>query len=375
MLALRALECLHKLTYCAMLAQELCKHTAMPHKDPKKSKAAKARAQSLTAEQRKEIAQKAAQSRWDKEKDIPQAVYTGTLDIGDMSFPCSVLSDGTRVLTQSDFMEGMGLYYSGWVSGNRSPEEEAAEVPHFLSFKTLRPFVDRHLSDLQSIVLKYRTERGSLAHGIKADIIPRICEVWMDADEEAVLGSRQKQVAQKARILMRALAHVGIISLVDEATGYQKVRASDALAKILEAFIAKELQQWVKTFPDDYYENLFRLRGLSYPSDKVKRPQYFGHLTNDIVYKRLAPGILEELKNSTPKYPSGARKHKFTQKLTPEIGHPKLREHLVSVVTIMKLSSNYKDFVFKLDKIHPRYDETLPLDFEFDYGNDSGQGL
>ena len=49
-------------------------------------------------------------------KDIPQAVYTGTLNIGDMSFPCSVLSDGTRILTQTDFMRGMGMYYSGWVS-------------------------------------------------------------------------------------------------------------------------------------------------------------------------------------------------------------------------------------------------------------------
>jgi ATP-dependent DNA ligase len=41
-----------------------------------------------------------------------------------------------------------------------------------------------------------------------------------------------------------------ISALVDEATGYQKERAADALARILEAFIAKELQPWIKTmFP------------------------------------------------------------------------------------------------------------------------------
>lgn len=87
-----------------------------------------------------------------------------------MSFPCSVLSDGTRVLTQTDFMTGMGMYYSGWVANNRSEEDAAADVPHFLSFKTLKPFVDKHLGDLQSIVVKYRTEKGGVAHGIKADI-------------------------------------------------------------------------------------------------------------------------------------------------------------------------------------------------------------
>ena len=131
---------------------------------------------------------------------------------------------------------------------NRSAEDAAADVPLFLSFKSLKPFVDKHLGDLQSIIVKYRTERGALAHGIKAEIIPKICDVWLDADEHGQLGSRQKKIAQKARLMIRALAHVGIIALVDEATGYQRDRASDALATILEAFIAKELQPWVRTF-------------------------------------------------------------------------------------------------------------------------------
>ncbi|MBD2107282.1 P63C domain-containing protein [Nodosilinea sp. FACHB-13] len=336
-----------------------------------RSKGGKARAEKLSLEQRREIAKRGAEARWNK--DVPKAVYSGELTIGDMTFPCSVLSDGTRILTQSDFMEGMNMYYSGWVANNRSPENVAAEVPHFLAFKTLKPFVDRHLGDLQSIAVKYRTERGSLAHGIKAEIIPKICDVWIDADDEIRLGSRQKQVAQKARLMMRALAHVGIVALVDEATGYQRDRASDALSQILEAFIAKELQAWVKTFPNEYYEELFRLRGLSYPTDTVKRPQYFGKITNDIVYKRLAPGVLEELRDTVPKTKSGNRKHRFFQKLTPDIGHPKLREHLSSVVTIMKLSDSYTDFQRKLDKIHPKYNETLPLDLDF--SEDSGRGL
>jgi hypothetical protein len=169
---------------------------------------------------------------------------------------------------------------------------------------------------------------------------------------------------------------VGIIALVDEATGYQRDRASDALSKILEAFIAKELQPWVKTFPDEYYEQLFRLRGLSYPSDTVKRPQYFGHLTNDIVYKRLAPTVLEELKKTTPKTPKGRLKNHLHRRLTPDLGHPKLREHMSSVVTAMKLSEDYEDFIKKLDSIHPRYDETISMDFiTTSSEEDNGRGL
>lgn len=335
----------------------------------KQAKGGRARDRALSKERKSEIARAAALARWAKPGGVAQAVYTGELTIGDMTLPCSVLSDGTRVLTQSDFMSGMGMYYSGWVAKHRD-DEESAGIPHFLAFKRLKPFIDKHLGDLQSVTLKYKTERGSTAHGIRAEIIPKICEIWLDAEESISLGSRQKKIAAKAKLLMRALAHTGIIALVDEATGFQRDRAADALAKILEEFIAKELQPWVPTFPEAYYEQLFRLRGLEFPHDSVKRPQYFGHLTNDIVYKRLAPGVLAELKESTPRDTKGRRKHKFFQRLTPDLGHPKLREHMASVVTVMKLSNTYEDFLDKLDKTHPKYNETIELDFDMD--NDEG---
>jgi hypothetical protein len=70
----------------------------------------------------------------------------------------------------------------------------------------------------------------------------------------------------------------------------------------------------------------------------VKKPQYFGHLTNDIV-----PNVLEELRKLTPRKDDGRLKHPLTRRLTDEIGRPKLREHLASVITIMKLSHSYED--------------------------------
>lgn len=334
-----------------------------------------ARAQSLPPAERREISRKAATARWDKVRDIPRADYTGELRIGDMVFPCSVLSDGTRILTQSDFMSGMGMYYSGWVSKNRSAEDASAEVPHFLSFKSLKPFVEKHLGDLQSITVAYRTERGSIARGIKAEIIPKLCDVWLDADESGKLGARQTKIAQKAKILMRALAHIGIIALVDEATGFQRDRAKDALVKILEAFVAKELQPYPSTFPSEYYEEIFRLRGLEYREDSVKRPQYFGALTNEIVYRRLAPGVLEELKRITPKLESGRLKDKLFQRLTTNKGYPKLKEHLGAVVTMMQLSDNWHDFLAKLNRLRPRQEQRTPIaQLSFDYESTEDKG-
>lgn len=134
------------------------------------------------------------------------------------------------------------------------------------------------------------------------------------------------------------LRHNGIIALVDEATGYQYDRARDALEKILDKFISKELRKWAKTFPDEFFENMFRLRGWQYVPFSVKRPGVVGKYTNDLIYERLAPGVLEELKRLTPRDERGRTKHRFFQRLTENVGHPRLREHLAAVIALMKAS-------------------------------------
>jgi len=311
-----------------------------------------ARAKALAPERRREIGKTGALARWNAA--TPQAVYTGILPIGDMSFPCSVLSDGTRILTQSDFMTGMGMYYSGWVAKNRSVEDAAADVPHFMSFKSLKPFVDKHLGDLQSIIIKYRTERGALAHGIKAEIIPKICDVWIDADEQGNLGSRQKKVAQKARDLMRALAHVGIIALVDEATGYQEVRDRTELNKILEAYISKEFLPWSQRFPGEFYKQLFRLYGWQYSPPSLKRPRRVGQLTSKLIYEKLPPTVLQNLREKNPVvYKGHTRRYKHHQLLTKEIGNPHLEKQIASVTTLMRVSRDRKDFERLFDRAFP----------------------
>lgn len=327
------------------------------------SKGGNARAVKLSKERRSEIAKAAAAARWEKDGSIPRAIYSGDLTIADLTFPCSVLSDGTRVLTQSDFMRGMGMYYSGWVAKNRPAEDAAAEIPQFLSFKSLKPFVDRHLGELQSVIIKYRTERGNLAHGIRADIIPKICEVWLDADEHGNLGARQKKIAKRASLLMRGLAHVGIIALVDEATGYQYARARDSLEKILERYISDYLLKWAKRFPDDFYVEMFRLKGWNYLDPKTSRPSVVGKYTNDIVYERLAPGVLEELQRLNPPNAKGRRRHRHHQWLTEDVGNSSLRDHLMGVIALMKATPDgeWSQFKRMLSRVYPRCNEQIEM--------------
>ena len=206
-------------------------------------------------------------------------------------------------------------------------------------------------------------------------VLADLCEAVLEARSAGVLQKQQEHVAKQAEILVRGFARIGIIALVDEATGYQRDREKDALAKILEAWVAKELQAWVQTFPREFYENMFRLRGLEFSLESVRRPQYFGHLTNDIVYKRLEAGVLKELKRVTPRNDLGRPTARYAQSLTRNIGYPKLKEHLGAVIAFMKISQTWGDFIDLLNEHYPRKGDTPMLPMDYDQGSDDGKGL
>jgi len=338
----------------------------MPDNKNPKVKAALARSESLTPEQRKQIARDAARSRWDG--DLQEATHESTkpLKIGDMELECAVLKNRTRVITQASFLRSLGR--------SRSPKAgtgvftTADNLPFFLQAKGFRPFITEEVL-MSTNPIFYRTRAGGRGVGYDARLLPLVAEIYLkfrDARlaEDDDIPDQYDHIIKAADILMRGLASVGILALVDENTGYEKDKARGDLERILEEFVAKELRPWVKTFPDEFYEQLFRLRGLVFPTDRVTKPQYFGHLTNDIVYRRLAPGVLQQLKASMPRNADGRPKAKLFQKLTENLGYRKLLEHLGSVTTLMRLSTTYEGFEKYLDELHPRFNQTLPLRFD-----------
>jgi hypothetical protein len=327
-----------------------------------------ARAESLTPEQRSRIARNAALAR--HSTAVEKATHGSSdhpLKIGNVEIPCYVLEDGRRVLSLGGMVKALGMSIGG--AGRRQGDR----LYQFATQKSLSTFIPNDLISRMDSPIRFQAPTGgSAATGYEATILPDVCEAVLAAREAGVLRADQMHIAKQCEILVRGLARVGIIALVDEATGYQRDRAKDALAKILESFIAKELQPYVTTFPSDFYQEMFRLRGIEFPGS-VKRPQYFGMLTNDIVYKRLAPGVLEELKRV--KLEAGRSRDKLFQRLTSNVGYPKLREHLGSIVTMMKLSDGWHDFMSKVDRLHPRYGDTMQLPLTYKKEDDDGQGL
>jgi len=160
---------------------------------------------------------------------------------------------------------------------------------------------------------------------------------------------------KQCEILLRGFARVGIIALVDEATGYQELRACNALAEILEAFVTKELRPYVPMFPVDYYREVYRLRGWKYLNISNRHTPLLGHITNDVIYARLAPGVRRELHRLTPRNEKGKLVNKLFQLLTAEIGDPKLRVHMDSAILLMKAAENWPEFMRLLDRALPRF--------------------
>lgn len=236
-------------------------------------------------------------------------------------------------------------------------------VPAILQGKAINAFINKEMIE-KSRPIRFRMPGGGLANGYRADLLPEVCEVYLRARDEGKLPHNQEHVAKQAEILIRGLARVGIIALVDEVTGYQSDRARDALAKILEQFVAKELRKWIKTFPADFYKELYRLRGWHYADDSSARPSVVGHLTDNLVYKRLAPGVRDELRRLTPRDEKGRLKTRLHQRLTEDIGHPRLREHLAAVIALMRASSSWEWFTRSIDLALPKYGETIPLALE-----------
>lgn len=322
-----------------------------PKKVPNRRAGGLARKANLSAEQLSEIGRKAVIARWSK--DLPKAICGSTeqpLVIGNASIPCYVLEDETRVLVQSAMIESLGM--ARGTAGGKGGDRLAS----FVSQDRLKPYISNELKAVIENPIKFVT-KGAIAYGYSAETLADICFAVDEAARAGVLQKQQAHIALEARVLIRAFAKTGITALVDEVTGYQQIRAKDALARILEKFIAKELQPWTRTFPLEFYQEIFRLNGWAFAPLSVKRPGVIGHWTNDIVYNRLAPGVLPELRSKNPSV-DGRRKSKHFQWLTGEVGHPKLMAHLEGVKIVMRESSNWAEFTTKLNKYYPLMETT-----------------
>jgi hypothetical protein len=169
-----------------------------------------------------------------------------------------------------------------------------------------------------------------------------------------VLLPTQEHIVRACDLLMRGLAQVGIIALVDQATGYEDRRAKDDLLKILEQYIAPHLLPWTRKFPGAFFKEVYRLYGWKYTPGSTRRPQCVGNFINEYIYDQLPPGVLDKLRELNPITESGYRKHKHFQLLTVDTGNEHLDKQITSTMTLMRASDNAIEYKRLFRKVFPK---------------------
>jgi hypothetical protein len=350
--------------------------------DSEKAKAAslggQARAAKLSGEQRSAIAKDAATKRWSEAKkseshDGGHHVLEGfksVLDLAGMKLPCAIVQgpDGIkRVLSETGITKAiLGTRSGASRRLKKAAVEGGSPVPLFIAPRQIKAFLDNSLVDGALMPIDY-FDGDRIVRGYDAAVLADVCNAWLRAREAGALQKQQLAKAQKAEILTRALAKTGIVALVDEATGYEKVRPQNALQEFLAIMLRKELAAWVKKFPDEFYENIYKLKGWKWPGMSKNRYSVVGHYTNNLVFDRLAPGLLKELKVRSPRDDNG-RRDPMHLWLSEDVGDPMLAQHLYTIMMFQRLAiangHGWNRFLQTVDQVLPRRGDTLPLPFD-----------
>lgn len=339
------------------------------------AKGGRARANVLSAEERKEIARKAVTARWEKAgkvretpgpsdeddevelivdaaepQQLPFALFSGILTIGELEIPCHVLNDGKRVLHQRGIVKSLGMARGGSSKGGGD------RLAHFVQGKALSQFISKDLQQVTTAPLRFKTTQGAIAYAYEATVLADLCEAVLAAWQAGELQAQQEHIARQCVILMRGFARIGIVALVDEATGYDKVKKQRDLQIKLQAFIADELQEWARMFPEEFWLELARLEGIHY--SPRNRPLRWGKYVMMFVYDAIDGDVGTELRKKNPNPHFLKNHHQWLKKF----GRDKVHVQIEKVVTIMKLCDDMDDFRRKFAKVFRKG----PLQLTFD---------
>jgi P63C domain len=266
---------------------------------------------------------------------VPVARWPGFLTIGNVELPVYVIDDGRRVISRTG------------ATGVLIGRQGGGKLESYIAVGALRKYIPSDLPG-QMIAFSMPGVVNKTVRGISAETFLEICRAYVKAlDENASLTDHQRSVAIKASMFLASCAKVGLIALIDEATGYQYERTEDALQPKLRLYLSEEMRKWEKTFPDEIWVEFGRL--TNWKGSITKRPKYWGKLVMELVYEYLDPDVAKWLKENAPKPQGGQNYHRW---LSGQYGLRKLVEHIWKLVGIAKTCHTILELKDKMAEIY-----------------------
>lgn len=274
------------------------------------------------------------------------------LKIGsELEIPCYVLEGGMAVLSSRAVQIAIGF----------PPTASGLSLGNLIRNKRLSKYVSPELSEILQNPIKFRRPGAGgtapLTHGYEATVLIDVCYVLIDAKNDgAKLTPKEDLLEKQAEIVVRAFSKIGIVAVIYNVTGYQDQVVAGALNDLLNKFLLDEAKKYTVTFPIEFYKQIFRLNNWAWKAENAqKKPGVIGNWTKDLIYKRMAPGLLKELERRNPKNEKGYRHHKHFQFLTDEVGEPKLREFFGGLMALARANTTWRKFYEMVERSFPSF--------------------
>lgn len=259
---------------------------------------------------------------------------TGKIAIGGVEVNFYILDDGSRVADLSAAEASLG-FSTDVLASIPGVLEIVPSAVHSMT-RTNMLFREREDTEPRPCVL--------------ADVLIHLCSATLAVRRTGNLQPDKRMYATLAELLLADVAIRASRLFVDAITG-SVLPSQDNLG---ENVLTTVTQPYMKTFPTEFYDELYRLRGLGAVEHYGRHPGYIGTLTSNIVYKRFAPGAIEALKDNSPRdSKSGRHKRKLFQMLAPEQQIKLQDEYLPTVIDLMRSSETFDEFIGKLDERFP----------------------
>ncbi|MEY2559833.1 MAG: hypothetical protein QOG51_248 [Verrucomicrobiota bacterium] len=293
----------------------------------------KARAEALSAEEKSQIAKKAAEARWAARPIM--ATHRGSFkeEFG-IDVECYVLDDPQKTAVISQRGLGRAL---GFSSGGK-------DLPRFLATKAMAALVGEEMGRKIAQPLQFQWgSRGvkrtpGIIYGFDVTLLIDLCRIIVQAETESKI--RNPRVTTQAHVILNASAKSGIKGLVYALAGYDPT-AEEVIAAF-KRYVQEEAKKYEREFPNELYAAWYRLYDI--PSPKRGKPWQFKKLTIRDIYRPLAQSsgkVLELLRAVKAK--GGDRNKKLFQFLN-EIGARALRIHLGRVLEMAESSPSNAEY-------------------------------
>jgi len=331
-----------------------------------KARSGKARMDKLSPDERKQLARSGALERWRRARarqvvkdtgtmlpgerqpsdeaveevlpsipdNLPVAKWPGQLELGGIAV--YVLDDGRRIISRTGATNFL------------TNEKGGGNLESYVGVQALQKYIPANLPGMMvEFVLPEVVNKT--VKGMEAETFVDICQAYVDAWRAGDLqkSESQTEIAIRAVMFLAACAKVGIIALIDEATGFQYERPLDALQVKLKLFLLEEMRKWEKTFPDELWEHFGRL--TNWTGGVNSRPKYWGKLVMELVYEYLDPDVAEWLRNNAPRPIHGQNYHLW---LTEQYGLKRLIEHIWKVIGVASTCETMDELRRKMEQFY-----------------------